>query len=71
MTENQIVGLFVLLGGIYFLVCSIWGRNFFLYKLKAQRVAGIFGEPNAHAFYTILGVVLLGAGIAMVAGMFG
>ena len=70
MSQEQWLGLLILVIGIYFVVCSLWARNFLLYRLKAQRVSGVFGEGVAHRFYTILGVILIAAGLAKAAGVF-
>ncbi len=70
MGEEQWIGLLILALGVYFFVCSLWGREFILYKLKVQRVAGVFGEKFAHGFYLILGLILLVVGAVKLAGFF-
>ena len=70
MSEEQWLGVLMLLIGAYFLICSLWARNFLLYKLKVGRVAGVFGEKAAHRFYTVLGVILVAAGLAKALGVF-
>ena len=70
MNSEQWIGVLCVVIGIYFAFFSIWKRDFFLYKLKAQRVAAIFGETVAHRFYTALGVVLIIAGLVKASGVF-
>ena len=63
MSEEQWFGLVLVVLGVYFIVCSQWGRTFILYKLKVQRAIGLFGEQAAHALYLLLGIVALIAGV--------
>ncbi len=70
MTEEQWIGLLILAVGVYFIVCSVWGRGFFLYRLKIQRAAILFGEKFAHGFYFLLGVILAVAGAMKALGYY-
>lgn len=65
MTEEQWFGLLFLILGIYCLICSLWKRKFILYRLKAQRIAGILEEAGAHAFYCLMGAVLVAGGLKL------
>lgn len=42
MSEEQWFGLVLVVLGVYFIVCSLWGRTFILYKLNVQRAIGLF-----------------------------
>jgi ABC-type uncharacterized transport system YnjBCD permease subunit len=55
--------------GVYFIMCATWKRDFFLYRLKYQRIASILGESGAHIFYQIIGIVLLVSGILQALGI--
>jgi len=70
VSEEQWLGVLILAVGVYFVTCSLWARNFLLYRLKVRRTAAVFGENAAHRFYTVLGVILIGAGVAKAVGLF-
>lgn len=70
MSNEQWMGVLILVVGIYFLVCSLWARNFLLYRLKVQRATRVFSERSAHRFYTLLGVILVAAGLAKATSVF-
>jgi hypothetical protein len=70
MSEEQWLGVLILAIGLYLLICSLWARNFVLYRLKVQRAAGVFGESAAHRLYMVLGVIMIGAGVAKASGVF-
>jgi len=63
VNEERWIGLVVLGGGVYFLVCSLWARNFLLYRLTVRYASRVTSESTAHRFYAILGVILIVAGL--------
>jgi len=70
MTSEQWIGVLIMGIGVYFIVCSIWFRDFVLYKLKVQRAIDWYGEDVAHVGYLVVGIVAFVGGIAKLAGAF-
>lgn len=70
MTNEQGIGVLLIVIGLYFVICSTVYPDFFLYKLKVAQVRSIFGEKTAQRFYFGLGIVLLIAGLLKAVGMF-
>jgi hypothetical protein len=62
VNEERWIGLIVIGGGVYFLVCSLWARNFPLYRLTVRYASVAFSESTAHRFYAVFGVILIVAG---------
>lgn len=49
--------------GVYFIMCSTWAQDFWLYRLKAARAVDWYGPTRAHAAYRFLGFAQLTLGI--------
>ncbi|MEM1069658.1 MAG: hypothetical protein AAGG48_10605 [Planctomycetota bacterium] len=70
MTIEQWIGVLLLVVGIYFTICAVRFREFFLYKMKASGAIAVFGEKKAHAFYVGLGATLMIVGGLKAGGLF-
>lgn len=70
MTDEQWIGVLVLIVGLYFVVCATAFPGFFFIKMKVAQAKAIFGEKTANRFYLGLGVVALLAGALKTAGLF-
>jgi hypothetical protein len=71
VTTEQWLGLFFLAIGIYFIVCSGWKRDFFLYRIKIRTTAALFGETFTHGFFFLFGVGFAVCGILKALGIWG
>ena len=51
--------LFVVLAGLFTIVCAAGDYDWFMNHRKARLFVGIFGRNGARAFYVVLGVGLI------------
>jgi hypothetical protein len=61
-------GALLLAVGLYFVVCSMRFRTFFLYRLKVARAVRWYGEAAAHFLYLLLGLFAVSASLFMLLG---
>ena len=69
MTGDQWFALLIVVGGIYFITCSVRYREFFLYRWKARSIVNMMGETIGHGFYTLLGTALVVGGLLQALGI--
>jgi hypothetical protein len=63
--EGPFAGVPLAMLGVYFIVCSMFARDFVLYRLKIERAVRWYGEGGrafGHVMYGLMGVGLLVAG---------
>jgi len=58
------VGILVILAGLFSILGAVMNWDWFIYSRKARFFVSILGRTGARVFYVILGVVLVGIGIA-------
>jgi small neutral amino acid transporter SnatA (MarC family) len=65
MVKNLIVGILVILSGLFSLISSIKNWNFFFENTRARFIVRILGRTGARIFYGILGSALVLMGILL------
>ncbi len=60
---NHPEAIFVVLIGLFAMVCSFMDFNFFMDNYKTKFLVSLIGRNGARAFYFILGLVLLAVGV--------
>ncbi len=65
MSENVIIGILIILSGLFSLVSSIKNWDFFFTHSRARFLVRILGRTGARIFYGILGSALCAGGILM------
>ena len=69
MVEQTWIGLLFAAMGLFSALGALLEWKFFMESRKARRLASWIGRDGARGFYTLLGVVFFGLGVAMVTGL--
>ncbi len=65
MSENLIIGILIIISGLFSLISSIKNWEFFFSHTRARFLVRILGRTGARIFYGILGLALCTGGILM------
>lgn len=69
MTQERICGLLVIIIGFFSVICSVGNFNWYFNNRKAQGMVRLFGRNGARVFYSIVGVIIIFLGGAVMLGM--
>ena len=62
------MGWFLIGAGAFSAACAVGNWNWFMKSPRALLFVKLFGRNGARVFYTLLGLVLVGLGVAEVLG---
>ncbi|MEQ8221569.1 MAG: immunity 17 family protein [Candidatus Eremiobacterota bacterium] len=65
MSENVIIGILIILSGLFSLISSIKNWEFFFSHTRARFLVRILGRTGARIFYGLLGSALFLGGLLM------
>lgn len=63
------VGLVLVFGGLFAIVCSACDFEWFMGSRKARAIVGLLGRNGARIFYSILGAIILVIGALVAFGL--
>jgi len=69
MRDPLYLGIFLAVGGLFSIVCSVMNYDFFIESGKAKFIVKVMGRNGARGFYGLLGLGLFIAGVGFATGL--
>lgn len=66
--DNQIISILIILAGLFSTAASYFNWDWYFNSRRARFFVQVFGRKGARIFYMVLGLFLVGMGVAVFMG---